>query len=58
MNLLRKLDILEKGIEMNNINIDLDEVLVEYIKEKCDRDITLDIDTIVKMALYEKQIEM
>ena len=42
---------------MNKINVDLDERLVEYIKEKCDRDITSDIDTIVQTALAEKNIE-
>lgn len=42
---------------MNNINVDLDERLVEYIKEKCDRDITDDIQTIIQTALEEKKIE-
>lgn len=43
---------------MNNINIDLDDNLVEYIKEKCNRDITSDIETIVQTALEEKKIEV
>jgi probable rRNA maturation factor len=42
---------------MNKVTIDLDEALVEYIKEKCDRDITSDIETIVLTALSEKNIE-
>ena len=54
MNLQKKWDILEKGIKMNKINIDLDEDLVKYIKEKCDRDITSDIDIILQTALDEK----
>lgn len=42
---------------MNNITIDLDENLVNYIKEKCDRDITKDIIIIVETALEEKEIK-
>lgn len=42
---------------MNKIIIDLDDKLVEYIKEKCDRDITDDIKVIVETALKEKNIE-
>ncbi len=42
---------------MNKVNIDLDDDLVEYIKEKCDRDITLDINVIVQTALEEKKID-
>ncbi len=42
---------------MNKINIDLDEDLVKYIKEKCDRDITSDIDIILQTALDEKNID-
>lgn len=41
---------------MNNVAIDLDDNLVDYIKEKCDRDITSDIETIVLTALEEKNI--
>lgn len=41
---------------MNKVSIDLDENLVNYIREKCDRDITLDIETIVLTALDEKKI--
>ncbi len=41
---------------MNNITVDLDENLVKYIKEKCGRDISSDIDTIVQTALEEKNI--
>ncbi len=41
---------------MNNINIDLDEELVKYIKEKCGRDISNDIKVIVQTALEEKNI--
>lgn len=41
---------------MNKILIDLDENLVKYIKEKCDRDITDDIRVIVQTALEEKSI--
>ena len=41
---------------MNNITIDLDDQLVEYIKEKCSRDITDDIRTIIDTALAEKNI--
>lgn len=41
---------------MNKILIDLDENLVKYIKEKCDRDITDDIRVIVQTALEEKNI--
>lgn len=41
---------------MNKISIDLDENLVNYIKEKCGRDITSDIETIVQTALEEKNI--
>ncbi len=41
---------------MNKVNIDLDDDLVEYIKEKCDRDITPDITVIVQTALEEKKI--
>ena len=29
---------------MNKVSIDLDEKLVNYIKEKCNRDITSDIE--------------
>ena len=42
---------------MNNISIDLDNELVKYIKEKCDRDITQDIETIINIALEEKNIK-
>jgi len=42
---------------MNKILIDLDENLVNYIREKCDIDITADIETIVLTALNEKKIE-
>lgn len=42
---------------MNKILIDLDDNLVEYIKEKCNRDITSDIEIIVQTALEEKNIE-
>lgn len=42
---------------MNKVLIDLDENLVNYIREKCDRDITEDIETIVLTALAEKKIE-
>lgn len=42
---------------MNNISIDLDDKLVKYIKEKSDRDITQDIETILNTALSEKNIE-
>ncbi len=41
---------------MNKINIDLDNNLVKYIKEKCDRDITEDVRIIVETALEEKKI--
>ena len=41
---------------MNKILIDLDENLVKYIKEMCDRDITDDIRVIVQTALEEKNI--
>lgn len=41
---------------MNKINIDLDEELVKYIKEKCGKDITSDIEIIIKTALDEKNI--
>ena len=41
---------------MNKVLIDLDENLVKYIKEKCDRDITDDIRVIVQTALEEKNI--
>lgn len=41
---------------MNKISIDLDDNLVNYIKEKCDRDITSDIEIIVETALEEKNI--
>lgn len=39
---------------MNKINVDLDEELVRYIKEKCKKDITKDIEVIVSIALDEK----
>ncbi len=42
---------------MNKVLIDLDENLVNYIREKCDIDITADIETIVLTALNEKKIE-
>ncbi len=42
---------------MNNIIIDLDDRLVEYIRQKCDRDITGDIKVIVETALSEKNIQ-
>lgn len=42
---------------MNNINVDLDENLVNYINEKCDRDIQNDVVTIIQYALEEKKIE-
>lgn len=42
---------------MNRINIDLDENLVNYIQEKCDRDISEDIITIIQTALEEKNID-
>ena len=42
---------------MNKINIDLDDNLVNFMKEECGRDITDDITTIVKTALKEKNIE-
>ena len=38
-------------------SIDLDEKLVNYIKEKCNRDITSDIEIIIQTALCEKKIE-
>ena len=41
---------------MNNITIDLDDKLVDYIKEKCSRDISEDIKTIIDTALKEKNI--
>ena len=41
---------------MNKINIDLDEKLVKYIKEKCGKDVTDDIEIIIKTALDEKNI--
>lgn len=43
---------------MSNINIDLDENLVEYIKEKCERNIESDVKTIIQTALEEKQIDV
>ena len=42
---------------MNNISIDLDDELVKYIKEKCGRDITHDIEIIINTALEEKNIK-
>jgi Predicted metal-dependent hydrolase len=55
---MKKLGILKEGSKlMNNISIDLDDELVKYIKEKCDRDITQDIQTILNTALSEKNIE-
>lgn len=42
---------------MNKVTIDLDDNLVNYIKQKCDRDITSDIKTIVETALEEKNID-
>ena len=42
---------------MNKVRIDLDDNLVNYIKQKCDRDITSDINTIVETALEEKNID-
>ena len=42
---------------MNKVSIDLDEKLVNYIKEKCNRDITSDIEIIIQTALCEKKIE-
>ena len=42
---------------MNTIDIDLDDKLVEYIKQQCNRDITNDVDAIVQIALKEKNIE-
>ena len=42
---------------MNKVTIDLDDNLVNYIKQKCDRDITSDINTIVETALEEKNID-
>ncbi len=42
---------------MNKINVDLDEELVRYIKEKCKKDITKDIEVIVSIALDEKKIK-
>lgn len=42
---------------MNNISIDLDGELVKYIKEKCGRDITHDIEIIINTALEEKNIK-
>lgn len=42
---------------MNKVTIDLDDNLVKYIKQKCDRDITSDIKTIVETALEEKNID-
>ena len=41
---------------MNNITIDLDDKLVDYIKEKCSRDSREDIKTIIDTALKEKNI--
>lgn len=43
---------------MSKINIDLDENLVEYIKEKCDRNIEADVETIILTALEEKNIDV
>ncbi|MBO5477063.1 MAG: rRNA maturation RNase YbeY [Clostridia bacterium] len=43
---------------MSKINIDLDDNLVEYIKEKCDRNIESDVETIIKTALEEKNIDV
>ena len=42
---------------MNKVNIDLDEKLVNYIKEKCNKDITSDIEIIIQTALSKKKIE-
>ena len=42
---------------MNKVNIDLDENLVNYIKEKCNKDITSDIEIIIQTALSKKKIE-
>lgn len=42
---------------MNKILIDLDDNLVNYIKEKCGRDIKPDIEMIIETALMEKNIE-
>lgn len=42
---------------MNRINIDLDENLVNYIQEKCNRNINSDIKIIIQTALEEKNIE-
>ena len=43
---------------MSKINVDLDENLVEYIKEKCDRNIEADVETIIQTALEEKNIDV
>lgn len=43
---------------MSNITIDLDENLVDYIKEKCDRNIEDDVEVIVQTALDEKSIDV
>lgn len=42
---------------MNKVIIDLDDNLVDYIKEKCDRDISGDIEVIIQTALEEKKID-
>ena len=42
---------------MNNISIDLDDELVKYIKEKCGRDITHDIEIIIKTKKKKKNIK-
>lgn len=42
---------------MNKVSIDLDEKLVNYIKEKCNKDITSDIEIIIQTALSKKKIE-
>lgn len=41
---------------MNNINIDLDERLIEFVNNECKRDISNDVKTIIETALEEKEI--
>lgn len=43
---------------MSKINIDLDESLVDYIKEKCERNIEKDVEIIIQTALDEKNIDV
>lgn len=42
---------------MNNINIDMDDALVDFVNKECGRDITDDVKTIVTTALEEKEID-